>query len=80
MRTPVFGAGRPFNDFGLGFYCAEYPEYAAEWAPVADEEWAHEKHKKPSYQNYTPEKIEHPELAAFETVVVLEPEKEAVNA
>ncbi|MBE6027255.1 MAG: DUF3990 domain-containing protein [Clostridiales bacterium] len=36
VRTPVFGAGRPFNDFGLGFYCAEYPEYAAEWAVESD--------------------------------------------
>ncbi len=32
VRTPVFGAGRPFNDFGLGFYCSAYPKYAAEWA------------------------------------------------
>jgi len=32
VRTPKFGAGRPYNDFGLGFYCSEYPGYAAEWA------------------------------------------------
>lgn len=32
VRTPAFGAGRPYNDFGLGFYCTEYPQYAAEWA------------------------------------------------
>ena len=36
MRTPVFGAGRPFNDFGLGFYCSGYPKYAAEWAVGRD--------------------------------------------
>lgn len=32
VRTPAFGIGRPYNDFGLGFYCTEYPQYAAEWA------------------------------------------------
>ena len=32
VRAPVFGTGRPYNDFGLGFYCTEYPQYAAEWA------------------------------------------------
>ncbi|MGI6107225.1 MAG: radical SAM protein [Lachnospiraceae bacterium] len=46
---------------------AKCDEYAKEWAPVADEIWSHEVHKKPSYENYTKEKREHPELAAFET-------------
>ncbi len=32
VRAPVFGAGRPFNDFGLGFYCTGNSRYAAEWA------------------------------------------------
>ncbi len=32
VRSPKFGTGRPYNDFGLGFYCTEYPQYAAEWA------------------------------------------------
>lgn len=32
VRKPKFGAGRAYNDFGLGFYCTEYKEYAAEWA------------------------------------------------
>ncbi len=32
VRTPAFGSGRPYNDFGLGFYCTEFPQYAAEWA------------------------------------------------
>ena len=36
VRTPVFGAGRPFNDFGLGFYCTGSPGYAAEWAAGID--------------------------------------------
>ncbi len=46
--------------------CAKCDDYAKEWAPVADEIWASEKHKKASYENYTEEKREHPELAAFE--------------
>ena len=32
VKEPRFGTGRTYNDFGLGFYCTEYPEYAAEWA------------------------------------------------
>ena len=32
VRQPRFGAGRAYNDFGLGFYCTEYREHAAEWA------------------------------------------------
>ena len=30
--SPAFGTGQQYNDFGLGFYCTEYPQYAAEWA------------------------------------------------
>ncbi len=48
--------------------CAKCDDYAAEWAPVADEVWASQKHKKPGYENYIKEKREHPELAAFETL------------
>lgn len=36
IRTPVFGAGSQYNDFGLGFYCAEDSRYAAEWAVGKD--------------------------------------------
>ena len=32
VRRPKFGSGRPYNDFGLGFYCTEYRQHAAEWA------------------------------------------------
>ena len=32
VRKPVFGLGREYNDFGLGFYCTENPEHASEWA------------------------------------------------
>ena len=48
--------------------CKKCDAYAAEWKPVADEIWASETHKRPSYENYTEEKREHPELAAFETI------------
>ena len=36
VRTPGFGEGRQYNDFGLGFYCSEYPQYAAEWSVETD--------------------------------------------
>ena len=45
--------------------CAKCDHYAEEWGSVADRIWAEQKHKKPSYENYTEEKREHPELAAF---------------
>jgi len=32
IRNPVFGAGNPFNDYGLGFYCTHDIELASEWA------------------------------------------------
>ncbi len=34
--------------------CAKCHPYADEWAPVAKEIWAGQKHKKPSYVNYDP--------------------------
>ena len=46
--------------------CEKCDDYAKNWAPVADRIWAEEKHKRPTYENYTKEKREHPELAAFE--------------
>lgn len=32
VREPHFGAGRAYNDFGLGFYCTDSAELAREWA------------------------------------------------
>ena len=32
IATPVFGHGKPYNDYGLGFYCTENLELAKEWA------------------------------------------------
>lgn len=46
--------------------CSKCDAYAKEWAPVAAEIWKSETHKKPTYENYSEEKREHPELAAFE--------------
>ncbi len=46
--------------------CAKCDDYAATWAPVADEIWASDTHDKIIYKNYNQEKTEHPELAAFE--------------
>lgn len=30
--TPVFGEGKPYNDYGKGFYCTENLELSKEWA------------------------------------------------
>lgn len=32
VEKPVFGEGKPYNDYGRGFYCTEYAELAKEWA------------------------------------------------
>lgn len=32
VDTPAFGMGKPYNDYGLGFYCTEHIEMAKEWA------------------------------------------------
>ncbi len=46
--------------------CAKCDDYADKWAPVADEIWASQIHTKPTYENYTSEKRNHPELAGFD--------------
>ena len=48
--------------------CAKCDAYAAEWKIEADKIWAEQKHEKPTYENYTEEKRENPELAAFESL------------
>lgn len=35
VEHPRFGAGRPYNDYGCGFYCTEHVELAREWACAA---------------------------------------------
>ena len=32
IERPIYGAGNPNNDYGLGFYCTENVELAKEWA------------------------------------------------
>ena len=32
IKKPVFGKGKPYNDYGLGFYCTDTVEMAKEWA------------------------------------------------
>jgi MoaA/NifB/PqqE/SkfB family radical SAM enzyme len=46
--------------------CSKCDDYAKNWAPVADEIWASQKHTRPAYENYTKFHRDHPELAAFE--------------
>lgn len=36
IKRPVYGAGNPNNDYGLGFYCTESIELAKEWACSVD--------------------------------------------
>ena len=31
IRTPTFGVGKRYNDYGLGFYCTESLDMAKEW-------------------------------------------------
>ena len=32
VEAPAFGLGKPYNDYGLGFYCTQHPDMAGEWA------------------------------------------------
>ncbi len=32
IEKPIFGKGKPYNDYGLGFYCTENKDLAREWA------------------------------------------------
>lgn len=31
IEKPLYGAGKPYNDYGRGFYCTEHIELAKEW-------------------------------------------------
>ena len=48
--------------------CEKCDEYAANWAPAAEEIWNSQEHKKRIYENYSEEKTANPELAAFEKI------------
>ena len=32
IKVPEYGKGKPYNDYGLGFYCTEHLDLAKEWA------------------------------------------------
>jgi hypothetical protein len=32
VEHPEFGKGKPYNDYGVGFYCTEHVELAKEWS------------------------------------------------
>ena len=36
VDVPIFGAGKPYNDYGQGFYCTESLDMAREWAVGRD--------------------------------------------
>lgn len=35
VERPEYGKGRPYNDYGQGFYCTQHVELAREWACAA---------------------------------------------
>lgn len=36
IKKPEYGKGKPYNDYGQGFYCTEHIELAKEWACTED--------------------------------------------
>ena len=38
IREPIYGFGKIYNDYGLGFYCTENKELAMEWACTEDQD------------------------------------------
>ena len=32
IKTPIYGEGKEYNDYGKGFYCTQHIELAKEWA------------------------------------------------
>lgn len=36
IESPKFGYGKPYNDYGVGFYCTENPNMAKEWGVGID--------------------------------------------
>lgn len=37
IQKPVYGYGKKYNDYGLGFYCTEDINMAKEWAATANQ-------------------------------------------
>ena len=65
-RTGAHGTNAESEE-SVEHLCAKCDDYSKEWAPVADEIWKEETHKKHKYENYTKEHRENEKLAAFET-------------
>lgn len=43
IKTPTYGLGKPYNDYGQGFYCTQSKELAKEWAcPVKKDGYANQ--------------------------------------
>ena len=38
IEHPIFGQGKPYNDYGSGFYCTEHLELAKEWACTIEQD------------------------------------------
>ena len=38
IEMPIFGYGKPYNDYGLGFYCTDSLDMAKEWAVSYDKD------------------------------------------
>ena len=38
LEKPIFGQGKKYNDYGLGFYCTYSLEMAKEWAAGKDKD------------------------------------------
>ena len=38
IEKPVFGFGKPYNDYGLGFYCTDILAMAKEWSVGKDQD------------------------------------------
>ena len=36
VRKPLFGFGKPYNDYGQGFYCTKSLDLAKEWSVDED--------------------------------------------
>lgn len=38
IKKPLFGHGKPYNDYGLGFYCTDTLDMAKEWGTAANQD------------------------------------------
>lgn len=38
IEKPIYGGGKPYNDYGLGFYCTESLDMAKEWGSAPEKD------------------------------------------